>query len=276
MENRIRITPKGSSFNIKELWRYRDLIWLLTRRSFVVGYKQTVLGPAWILLQPLLSSCLYAAIFGGIAGIGTEGVPKLLFYLTGSGVWAFFSDCVTKNAAAFTANAAVFGKVYFPRLTVPIANVCSGAIQLMVQLGLTVLILCCYLSGGQVAPNWMAWPLILPAAAQLGLLGLGMGTAVSALTTKYRDLQVLLRFGMQLWMYATPIVYPLSAAEGELALLLRLNPVTAPVELIRYALLGRGTVDAGSYGLSLLLTLAVAALGMGLFSKVERTFLDTV
>lgn len=274
MENEIHITPQTTAFDLKTLWRYRDLIRLLTRRSFVVRYKQTVLGPAWILLQPLLSALMYAIVFGGIAGMDTGGVPKLLFYLTGSGIWTFFSDCVTKNAAAFTANASVFGKVWFPRLAVPIANVLSAAIQLTLQLGLILGMLLFYLP--RVQPNWAAWLVIPLAAAQLGLLGLGTGLAVSAMTTRYRDLQVLVSFGMQLWMYASPVVYPLSSAEGVLGQILRLNPVTAPVELIRYALLGQGTVDLGSYGLSLVLTLAAALLGAGLFSRVERTFLDTV
>lgn len=276
METEICITPKGPGPDLKALWRYRDLIWLLTRRSFVVRYKQTVLGPAWLLLQPLLSAAMYALVFGGIAGLDTEGVPKLLFYLTGNGLWAFFSGCVTGNAAVFVQNAAVFGKVYFPRLVVPVSNLLSSGIQLAIQLGLVGACLLIYLPGGKVTPHWLFWPLIPLAAVQLGLLGMGVGTAVSALTTRYRDLQVLVGFGMQMWMYATPIVYPLSAAEGVLGNLLRFNPATAPVELIRYALLGQGTLDWGSYGLSLLVSLGAAALGAGLFSRVERTFLDTV
>lgn len=274
METEICITPKTNTFDLENLWRYRDLIWLLTRRSFVVRYKQTVLGPAWILLQPLLSAAMYALVFGGIAGLDTGGVPKLLFYLTGSGIWAFFADCVTKNAAAFTANAAVFGKVWFPRLAVPIANVVSAVIQLSLQMGLILGLLLFYLP--QVQPNWGAWLGIPLAVIQLGLLGLGVGLAVSALTTRYRDLQVLVTFGMQLWMYASPIVYPLSGAEGVLGQILRLNPVSAPVELIRYALLGQGTVELGSYVLSLAMTLAALVAGAGLFARAERTFLDTV
>lgn len=274
METEICITPKTNTFDLENLWRYRDLIWLLTRRSFVVRYKQTVLGPAWILLQPLLSAAMYALVFGGIAGLDTGGVPKLVFYLTGSGIWAFFADCVTKNAAAFTANAAVFGKVWFPRLAVPIANVVSAVIQLSLQMGLVLGLLLFYLP--QVQPNWGAWLGIPLAVIQLGLLGLGVGLAVSALTTRYRDLQVLVTFGMQLWMYASPIVYPLSGAEGVLGQILRLNPVSAPVELIRYALLGQGTVELGSYGLSIALTLAALVAGAGLFARAERTFLDTV
>lgn len=274
MEREICITPRSRTFDLKNLWRYRDLIWLLTRRSFVVRYKQTVLGPAWILLQPLLSAGMYALVFGGIAKLDTGGVPKLLFYLTGTGIWGFFADCVTKNAAAFTANAAVFGKVWFPRLAVPIANVLSAAIQLVLQMGLILALLLFYLP--QAQPNWDAWLGIPLAVVQLGLLGLGAGLAVSALTTRYRDLQVLVQFGMQLWMYASPIVYPLSGAKGVLGQILRLNPVSAPVELIRYALLGSGTVDLRSYGLSTVLTLLTLLAGAGLFSRAERTFLDTV
>lgn len=272
----IHITPKQSPLNLREVWRYRDLILLLTRRSFVVTYKQTILGPLWIVLNPLLSALVYAFVFGGVAGIGTDGVPKLLFYLCGSAIWGFFAACVTKNAQSFIANANVFGKVWFPRLTVPIANVLSAAIQLGVQLGLVLLFLMHYLLRGQVRPNWEAWLLIPVAVAQLGLLGLGVGILVSSLTTKYRDLSVLMGFGMQLWMYATPIVYPASEAAGWLGKLLGVNPVTAPVELIRYALLGKGTVALASCALSLIVTIGVAAVGAAVFNRVEKTFLDTV
>lgn len=271
----IHITPKPSPFDLRELWRYRDLILLFTRRSFVVTYKQTILGPAWIFLNPLLSSLVYAFVFGGIAGIGTGGVPKLLFYLCSSAIWTFFATCVTKSAGTFTANAAVFGKVYFPRLTVPISNVLSAAIQFAVQMLLVFLFLAFYLCRGEVQPNWHAWLLIPGAVAHLGVLGLGVGVIVSSLTTKYRDLSVLVGFGMQLWMYATPIVYPASALGG-MKTVLMVNPVTAPVELLRYAILGQGTVDLGCYALSLAVTALVAALGVTIFSRVEKTFLDTV
>lgn len=269
----LRISPRGGGFDLSALWRYRDLIALLTRRSILIQYKQTVLGPAWILLSPVISALAYAFVFGGIGGISTDGVPKLLFYLCSTNLWGFFAGLVTKNAAVFSDNVALFGKVYFPRLAVPVSHFLSALVQLTVQLLLVLGLLMVYVAQGQVRPDWAAWWVIPVAVAQLGILGMGVGLLLSALTAKYRDLKVLVQFGMQLWMYATPVVYPLSAA-GDWGWLLGLNPVTAPMELIRTALLGQGTVTG--YGLSLLVTAAVAAVGIGAFSRTERTFVDTI
>ena len=263
--------------NLKEVWRYRDLIVLFTRRSFVLTYKQTVLGPAWSFLNPLISSIIYAFVFGGIAGIGTDGVPQLLFYLCSNAIWIFFSSCVTKNAQTFTANAGVFGKVYFPRLTTPISNVLASIIQFGVQMILVMIFLAYYLAKGAVSPNWWAWLLIPVALVHLGLMGLGFGIIISSLTTKYRDLAILVNFGVQLWMYATPIVYPLSQlGDGLMKTILLINPVTAPVELIRYAVLGRGTIVPAYLALSWAITILVAVFGVMLFNHVEKTFMDTV
>lgn len=263
--------------NLKEVWQYRDLIWLFTKRTFVVTYKQTVLGPAWIFLNPLISSIIYAFVFGGIAGIGTDGVPQILFYLCGNAIWAFFSSCVTKNASTFTANAGVFGKVYFPRLTMPISNVLSSAIQFGVQMLLVLLFLVYYVSTGQVAPHWEAWLAIPLVLVHLGLLGLGFGIIISSLTTKYRDLAILVNFGVQLWMYATPIVYPMSQlGDGLMKTVLMINPVTAPVELLRYAVLGQGQIMPTYLALSGALTLVVVLVGIMIFNRVEKTFMDTV
>ena len=263
--------------NLKEVWRYRDLIVLFTRRSFVLTYKQTVLGPAWIFLNPLISSIIYAFVFGGIAGIGTDGVPQLLFYLCSNAIWIFFSSCVTKNAQTFTANAGVFGKVYFPRLTTPISNVLASIIQFGVQMILVLLFLAYYLAKGAVSPNWWAWLLIPVVLVHLGVMGLGFGIIISSLTTKYRDLAILVNFGVQLWMYATPIVYPLSQlGDGLMKTILLINPVTAPVELIRYAVLGRGTIVPAYLALSWAITILVAVFGVMLFNHVEKTFMDTV
>ena len=263
--------------NLKEVWRYRDLIVLFTRRSFVLTYKQTVLGPAWIFLNPLISSIIYAFVFGGIAGIGTDGVPQLLFYLCSNAIWIFFSSCVTKNAQTFTANAGVFGKVYFPRLTTPISNVLASIIQFGVQMILVLIFLAYYLAKGAVSPNWWAWLLIPVALVHLGVMGLGFGIIISSLTTKYRDLAILVNFGVQLWMYATPIVYPLSQlGDGLMKTILLINPVTAPVELIRYAVLGRGTIEPAYLALSWAITALVAVFGVMLFNHVEKTFMDTV
>ena len=273
------ITAKRSWFdlNLKEVWQYRDLILLFTKRSFTVTYKQTILGPAWIFLNPLISSIMYAIVFGGIAGIGTDGVPQLLFYLCGNAIWNFFSTSLTKNATAFTSNAAVFGKVYFPRLTVPVSNVLSSGIQFGVQMILTLIFLVYYLARGEVAPNWGWWLMIPVVLLHLGLLGLGCGIIISSMTTKYRDLAVLVTFGIQLWMYATPVVYPMSQlGDGLLKTILMINPVTAPVELFRYAVLGVGTVNWLFYGISWVVTIAVALLGIVIFNRVEKTFMDTV
>lgn len=273
------ITSKRSWFdlNLKEVWHYRDLIYLFTKRSFVVTYKQTILGPAWIFLNPLISSLMYAFVFGGIAGIGTDGVPQLLFYLCSNAIWIFFSSSLNKNATTFTSNANVFGKVYFPRLTMPISNVLSSVIQFGVQMLLVLVFLVYYVAVGEVHPNWWAWLLIPVVLLQLGLLALGFGIIISSLTTKYRDLSILVTFGVQLWMYATPIVYPMSElGNGWMKTILMVNPVTMPVELFRYAVLGQGTVEMGYYALSWVVTIVVAVLGVMIFNRVEKTFMDTV
>ena len=265
------------NLNLKEVWRYRDLIYLFTKRNFVVSYKQTILGPAWIFLTPLFSSIVQAFVFGGIAGIETDGIPMLLFYLCSNAVWGYFSTCLTNNAGTFTENAYVFGKVYFPRLTTPISNIFSCAIRFGIQMILVLLFMVYFLIRGEVSPNWWAWVLIPVELVHLGILGMGFGIIISSLTTKYRDLSVLVGFGVSLWMYLTPIVYPLStAAQGWMQTALMVNPVTVPVELIRYAVLGKGTFHLGFYGLSWLLTLVVAVLGIMIFNKVERNFMDTV
>ena len=263
--------------NLKEVWQYRDLIYLFTKRNFVVSYKQTILGPAWIFLTPLFSSIVQAFVFGGIAGIETDGVPMLLFYLCSNAIWAFFSSCLTNNANTFTANAYVFGKVYFPRLTTPISNVLSSMIRFGIQMILVLAFMVYFLINNAVAPNWAAWLVIPVELAHLGILGMGFGIIISSLTTKYRDLTVLVDFGVQAWMYLTPIVYPLSTvAEGWMRNVLMINPVTSGVEMLRYAILGKGTIDWGFYGLSWAITLVVALLGIMIFNKVERNFMDTV
>ena len=263
--------------NLKEVWRYRDLIVLFTKRNFVVSYKQTILGPAWIFLTPLFSSIVQAFVFGGIAGIKTDGVPQLLFYLCGNAVWNFFSTCLTGNAGTFTENAYVFGKVYFPRLTTPISNVLTNVVRFGIQMILVMLFLVYFLAVGAVSPNWVAWLMIPVELLHLGLLGMGCGIIVSSLTTKYRDLTVLVGFGVSLWMYLTPVVYPMSTLNVDwMRTILMLNPVTMPVEVMRYAILGVGTIHWGYYALSWAVTVLVALLGIMIFNKVERTFMDTV
>ena len=282
MENKVYHTHIDSkhrllNLNLKEVWQYRDLILLFTKRNFTVTYKQTILGPAWLFLNPLISSIIYAFVFGGIAGIGTDGIPSILFYMCSNAIWIFFSTCVTKNAGTFTSNAGVFGKVYFPRLTIPVSNVISAAIQFGIQMLLVVVLLIYYVALGAVHPNWAAWLAIPFALLHLGLLGLGFGIVISSMTTKYRDLSILVGFGVQLWMYITPIVYPMSQlGDGFVKTVLMINPVTAPVEVLRYALLGQGTIMPGYLVLSIFLTVAVVLGGIMIFNKVEKTFMDTV
>lgn len=263
--------------NLKEVWQYRDLITLFTKRNFTVSYKQTILGPAWLFLTPLFSSIVQAFVFGGIAGIETDGVPQMLFYLCSNAIWAFFASCLTNNANTFTANAYMFGKVYFPRLTTPISNVLSSVIRFGIQMILVLAFMVYFLLQGQVQPNWAAWLLIPVELVHLGVLGMGFGIIVSSMTTKYRDLTVLVDFGVSLWMYLTPIVYPLSTlGDNWMKTILMVNPVTSAVEVMRYAMLGQGTIHMGYYGLSWAVTIVVAVLGVMVFNKVERTFMDTV
>ncbi len=268
---------KWFELNLKEVWQYKDLIVLFTKRNFSLTYKQTILGPLWIFINPFITSVMYTLVFGNIANIGTDGIPHLLFYLTCNAVWTFFSGCVSRNSQTFTSNAGVFGKVYFPRLTVPISNVLYGAIQFFVQMVMVGFFLIYYVIKGVVFPNWTSWLLIPVVLIHLGILGMGIGIIISSLTTKYRDLGFLVSFGVQLWMYATPVVYPLSQiSEGWLKQLVLINPVTMPVEVFRYAVLGQGTVISQYLVLSWIITLLSVLFGIMLFNRVDKTFMDTV
>lgn len=273
------ITSKHKLFtlNLKEVWRYRDLILLFTKRSFTLSFKQTILGPAWIFINPLISSLIHAFVFGGIAGIGTDGVPTILFYFTSNAIWTFFASCLTSNASTFTSNAGVFGKVYFPRLTTPISNVLSTLIRFLIQFVLILGFLIYYLTIDAVSPNWIAWLAVPFELIHLGLLGMGLGIIVSSMTTKYRDLTVLVGFGVQLLMYITPIIYPMSEIPyGWIQTILMINPITAPVEVIRYAILGQGTIIPMYLVISWVVTFFVIIVGIMIFNKVEKTFMDTV
>lgn len=262
---------------LKEVWRYRDLIWLFTKRSFTLSYKQTVLGPLWILITPLLASFINTFIFGTVAGMSTDGIPQILFYLTGNAIWSFFASSLSGNANVFRDNAGIFGKVYFPRLTAPLSNILSGAIRFCIQMILAIVMLFYYVYSGIVHPNWAAWILLPVVLLHLGVMGMSIGIIISSFTTKYRDLTVFIGYGVSLLMYATPIVYPLSQLEdGIIKNVILLNPITAPVELFRYALLGKGTIIPGCYLLSILFTLVVAVIGIMVFNHTERTFMDTV
>ncbi len=281
MENtyHIHITskPRRFSLNLKEVWQYRDLIVLFTKRSFKLTFKQTVLGPVWIFLSPLITSIIHTLVFGEIAGFGTDGIPKILFYFTSTALWTFFASCITQNASTFTANAGVFGKVYFPRLTIPFSNMLSALIRFGIQMLLVGAFLVFFLIREEVRPNWALWPILPFVVVQIGLMGIGVGIIVSSLTTKYRDLSILVGFGVQLWMYATPIVYALSIVGPSFTrTLMLLNPVTMPVEIFRYAFLGKGTIEPVFVITSLVFTIVVLLIGIVIFNRVEKTFMDTV
>lgn len=272
------IKPKTGWFdiNLKELFQYKDLIIMFVKRDFKTLYKQTILGPLWIIINPLLTTIMYTIVFGNIANISTDGMPQIVFYMLGTTVWTYFSTCLTKTSTTFTTNATIFGKVYFPRLVTPISTVISGLINFAVQF---VMFLCFaiyfYVNGSPIEPNMyiLITPLLL---AQLALLSLGFGVIISSLTTKYRDLAVLVTFGVQLWMYATPVVYPASQIGGKLKTLMMLNPVSPIVESFRYAFLGSGSIPWNFLGISVITTLVVLFIGVVLFSRVEKTFMDTV
>lgn len=274
----LRIRPATGWFDIHlgELWRYRDLIMLFVWRDFVAVYKQTVLGPIWYLIQPILTTLVFTVIFGRVAGIPTDGVPPFLFYLSGIVCWRYFADCLTKTSNTFVGNAGIFGKVYFPRLTVPIAIVLSNLITLAVQLALLAAVWIYYRMDGSavaIGPAVLLLPLLI---LQMGLLGLGCGIIVSALTTKYRDLTQLVAFGVQLWMYATPVVYPASVLSRKWDWLILSNPMAPIVEGFRRATLGVGTIDARTTTASWAITLALLAIGIVLFSRIEKDFMDVV
>ena len=272
------IEPRASLFNLglKDLWRYRDLVYLLVRRDFVATYKQTILGPIWFFIQPLLTTIIYVIIFGSIAKLSTEGLPKLLFYLSGVTIWNYFAQTLTTTASVFRDNAALFGKVYFPRLTLPLSIVISNLIRFVVQFVLFLVVWAYYLATTHaVHPN--ATLLLLPVLIALtALLSLGWGMLFSALTTKYRDLIILLNFGVQLAMYATPVIYPASSLPSNYRWLLRANPITAVIETFRYGFLGSGTFSWLNLVYGAVLTLFILLLGVVTFNHVQKSFTDTV
>ncbi|MDD1681518.1 MAG: ABC transporter permease [Methanoregula sp.] len=249
---------------------------LFVQRDFIAYYKQTVLGPLWFILQPLFTTVVFTIIFSSIAHIPTDGFPPFLFYLSGTIAWTYFATCMTKTSNTFMANAGIFGKVYFPRLVVPISIVISNLISFAIQFGLfLIFLLWFYLNGSTIQPN--VWILLTPLLlVQMAALGLGMGILISSLTTKYRDLALAFGFGVQLWMYATPVVYPLSQIPAQWQWLFALNPMTAIVETFRYAFLGSGAIQSWMLGVSLGMTILVLILGIVLFSRVEKNFMDII
>lgn len=276
----LEIRPRSGWFelHLEDLWRYRDLVRMFVRRDFVAQYKQTILGPLWFLIQPLLTTLTFTVIFSGVAQLSTDGLPPLLFYLAGTTPWNYFSTCVTKTSTTFTANANIFGKVYFPRLVTPLSIVISTLIQFGIQFSLLLIMLCWFLfKGTPLQPNWLAIVSMTPLLILLmASLGLGFGIIVSSLTTKYRDLSFLVTFGIQLAMYATPVVYPLSSVSEKYRQWLELNPMTSIVEAFRAVYLGAGTFSWPALGYSTIFTAITLALGVLIFNRVEKTFMDTV
>ena len=263
--------------HLNDVWRYRDLLWLFVRRDFVSVYKQTILGPLWFLLQPVITTLMFTFIFSGIANISTGGLPPILFYLAGTTPWNYFSACLTKTSSTFISNAGIFGKVYFPRLIAPLSVVISTLIQFIIQFALFLVFLAWYaINGAAVSPQWGLILALTPVLLLLmGLLGLGTGIVISSLTTKYRDFTFLVGFGIQLAMYATPVIYPMSTVPEKYRWLIQANPMSAIIESFRAIYLG-GPVPWSALGVSALVTTALLALGVILFNKVEKTFMDTV
>lgn len=272
----LRPKNKWYDINLKELWAYKDLVVLFVKRNYVTRYKQTVLGPLWLLITPIVTTLMYALVFGEIAGISTDGAPQLAFYLSGNIVWTFFAMCLNTTSRTFIDNAGVFGKVYFPRLVTPIATVITGMLDFMIQLILLIVILLGYsVSGVQI--NWNVWVLATPVLMlQIAVLGMGFGIIVSALTTKYRDLSILVTFGVQLWMYASPVVYPLSQIPERFHAIYMLNPVAPIITVFRYAYLGVGEIPYASWGISWIVTVLIFVIGALMFNRIEKTFMDTV
>ena len=280
-DNVIRPNKGWFDLNLKEIYRYRDLILLFVKRNFKVFYKQTVLGPAWVILQPLLTTIVFNVIFGNIAGLPTDGVPSFLFYMAGNIAWQYFSGCLTETSNTFIQNRQIFGKVYFPRLIMPISTVFTQLIHFMVQfvMFLVFVVIFALRPGQGVTPDWRLVLLTPVMILQMAMLGLGFGIIVSALTTKYRDLAMLVSFGVHLWMYATPVAYSSSLIFDnfpQLAGLYMLNPMTPVIELFRAAYLGAEMTGFGYWGISWITTLVVLAAGIMLFTRIERTFVDTV
>lgn len=279
LKHHTTIEAKNSWFdiNLKELWRYRDLIVMFVKKDFSLIYKQTILGPLWIFLNPFITTVIYTIVFGNIAKLSTDGIPKLLFYMTGNALWSFFAECINKTANTFKDNANVFGKVYFPRLTKPISTVIFAGVNFCIQMLMFMVFWIYYIARGKVYPHWGLLPLLIPVLFFMGCMALGCGIIVSSLTTKYRDLAIAVTFGVSLWMYATPVVYPLSTAgEGLMRNVLLINPVTQMMEIFRYILLGEGIITMGGILWDVLFTIIVLFIGIMLFNKVEKTFMDTV
>jgi lipopolysaccharide transport system permease protein len=275
----IKPSNKLLDFKLKELWHYRDLLILLVRRDFVSFYKQTILGPLWFFIQPLFTTIIFTFVFGNLAQISTDGLPGPLFYMAGITAWNYFADCLTKTSTVFTSNAGIFGKVYFPRLIMPLSIVLSNLIRFGVQMALFIFFMIYYaLQGANFSPNWyiLLFPYLL---LLMAMLGLGLGMIISALTTKYRDLSFLIGFGIQLLMYGTTVIYPLSTVQEKYPkyeYLIAFNPMTAIIETFRFGFLGEGAFSWAYLSICSMVTFVIMVTGVVIFNKVERNFIDTV
>jgi lipopolysaccharide transport system permease protein len=264
------------SVNLQEVWHYRDLLLMLIKKDFITFYKQTILGPIWFFIQPLLTMAMYVVLFGQIAKLSTDGLPQIAFYLAGITIWNYFSEALTKTSTVFKDNAAVFGKIYFPRLIIPLSIVCSALMKFAIQFSLFILVVLYYtFVTKSIQPN--IWVLATPFLILLmAAFALGLGMIFSALTTKYKDLSFLLTFGIQLAMYATPVVYPISSMPQKYKWIIDANPLSGIFECFRYGYLGSGSFEASSLGLSGLLITIILIVGVVVFNKVEKSFMDTV
>lgn len=264
------------SINFKEVWHYRDLLLMLVKRDYVTFYKQTILGPIWFFIQPLMTTLVYLVLFGQIAKLSTDGAPQIAFYLAGITIWNYFSEALTKTSTVFKDNANLFGKVYFPRLIMPLAIVCSGLMKFTIQFGLFIIVVIYFtFVNPKIHPN--LWILLTPFLVLLmASFALGLGMIFSSLTTKYKDLVFLLTFGIQLFMYATPVVYPSSAMPTKFSWLLHINPLTGIFECFRYAYLGTGSFQPMDLIISTILIGILFFIGIVIYNKVEKSFMDTV
>ena len=274
------IKPRSSIFklNLKEIWPFRYLLVMFVKRDIVSVYKQTILGPIWFFIQPILTTIVYVVIFGNIAKISTDGLPQILFYLAGITIWNYFSEILTSTSNTFVNNAGIFGKVYFPRLILPLSKVLSGLIKFSIQYLLFILALCYYFfKGTSVHPDFLSVIIFTPVVLIIMAgLGLGFGLILSSLTTKYRDLIFLISFGIQLGMYATPVIYPLSSIKSKYRILIELNPLSSLVETFRKVYLGAGELSWQGLSYSFGFTIVILVIGIIIFNQVEKTFMDTV
>lgn len=273
------IKPRGGLFevNLQELWHYRDLVWLLVKRDFVSFYKQTIFGPLWFFVQPIFTTIIFVFVFGNLAGFSTDGLPQPLFYMTNIVAWNYFADCINKTSTVFKDNAQIFGKVYFPRLIMPFSIVISNLVRFGVQFMLLIIMMAYYILFKGYHPNLTWYLLLYPVMIVLmAALGLGSGMIISAMTTKYRDLSFLVSFGVQLYMYVTPIIYPLSSFPAKYKKIALLNPMSPIIEGMRLGLLGKGDLTTGGFIYTVAVVLGILTIGIVIFNKVEKTFVDTV